>query len=161
MQRIGRVTDAGIQKRKTPCFAIIRSAPVNGIACRIGISCPLTKYPPAFIAAGCGRRAARPAVFFCYSLPGHAERKWSLDADEIRWYWLENAESDILEREPDIAGLIRCDPDEPRVFGRIGLDVVQACRKKVETRIKTDYFRQLQASARAKAVLLAWMEVVG
>ncbi|MCL2000935.1 MAG: DEAD/DEAH box helicase, partial [Planctomycetes bacterium] len=101
----------------------------------------------------------KAGVFFCYALPGHADGKWSLEAGDVRWYWLDHPDGDILAREPDIANLVRCPPDEPRVFGRTGLDVIQACRKKVEAHIKTDYFRQMQAPAGVKAVLIAWMEV--
>ena len=115
---------------------------------------------PAGVWSGRTRAADGGAgVFFCYALPGCADGKWSLEAGETRWFWLENPEGEILGREPDIADLVRCRPDEPRVFGRVGLDAIQACRKKVEARIKTDYLRRMQAPPGAKAVLMAWMEV--
>ncbi|MDR2391744.1 MAG: hypothetical protein LBE84_08720, partial [Planctomycetota bacterium] len=83
----------------------------------------------------------------------------SLEAGETRWYWLENPDGDILTGEPAIADLVRCRPGEPRVCGRIGLETIQACRRKVDAHIKIDYLRQLQAPAGTRAVLVAWMEV--
>jgi hypothetical protein len=115
---------------------------------------------PGGVWSGRARAAGgRAGVFFCYALPGQAEGKWSLEAGEARWYWLENPDGDILTGEPAIADLVRCRPGEARVCGRIGLETIQACRRKVEAHIKADYFRRLQAPAGTRAVLIAWMEV--
>jgi superfamily II DNA or RNA helicase len=120
----------------------------------------------------------KPGVFFCYALPGRAiaatpglgtglwsiandsvaADNWTLDAGEVRWYFVPADGSAIAEDIVEIAPAVRSKPETPRRCEASRNDLSET-RKSVEKHITNTYFKQRQAPVGVKPVLMCWMEV--
>lgn len=108
-----------------------------------------------------GRLAStRMGYFFCYELPSkRADGSWT-DGDGLyRWYLIDPENDIITDQTYEIWKAIKCEPDEARVL-TITEEQFGAVKKKLETHIKKNYMRAIQAPVGVKPRLVTWMQLV-
>lgn len=97
--------------------------------------------------------------FFCYELPmKRVDGTWTNGDGWYRWYVLDTKNKRVLELPYDIWKTIRCAPKEPRVL-YTDEDSFSNARKTIESHIKRNYLRTVQAPINAKPRLVTWMEI--
>ena len=103
--------------------------------------------------------STRKGFFFCYELPTkRADGSWT-DGDGIyRWYLLDPENDIITDQTYEVWKAIRCDKDEARY-----LNITQAqfneLKKKIDSYIKKNYMRAIQAPLGVKPRLVTWIQL--
>ncbi len=107
------------------------------------------------------------AVFFCYALPAKDSKiaeteqesdAWTMEAGSTRWILIDVTNQRISEESGVIFELIRCEPEAPRQT-QLPHPTLSELRNAVEIHLRNTYFRQVQAPAGVRPVLVAWMEL--
>ena len=105
------------------------------------------------------------AVFFCYALPAPIpgkqpgeEIQWTETAGYTQWYLYNLADEKIAEGPDEIIKFIRCIPETPRLH-IMSEQTLSDIRKKIESNIKNNYLKKVNAPLGVKPVLKAWMEL--
>lgn len=103
--------------------------------------------------------ATRHGWFFCYELPTmKADGSWS-DGDGLyKWYVIDPELTTITETTYEIWKAIECKPEEVRALPCTE-EQFTAARKAIESHIKRNYMRQVQAPMGKKARLVTWMQL--
>ena len=103
--------------------------------------------------------STRKGWVFCYELPTHrADGTWS-DGDGLyRWYIIDPELTNISDSTYEIWKAVQCSVEEPRVLPCTEADF-RAARKAVETWLKKNYMRQVQAPMGVKPRLVTWMQL--
>lgn len=97
--------------------------------------------------------------FFCYELPmKRTDGTWTNGDGWYRWYMHDPETGRVLESAYDIWKAIQCEPDEPRKLHTDEAGFV-AARKAIETHIKKNYMRSVQAPLGIRPRLVTWMEL--
>ena len=86
-------------------------------------------------------------LFCCYEMPN----------GEIKWYFYDAGEDQVLDSVEEIWPEIRCDEDTMR-WTEDGPSGLTGVRKKIERHIRK-YLMRIQAPMGAKPKLIAWMEI--
>lgn len=104
--------------------------------------------------------STRKGFFFCYELPTkRVDGTWS-DGDGIyRWYLLDPENNTITDQTYEIWKAIQCDKDEARYLS-LKQDKFDELKKKVDTHIKKNYLRAVQAPIGVKPRLVTWIQLV-
>lgn len=104
--------------------------------------------------------STRKGFFFCYELPTkRADNSWS-DGDGVyRWYFTDLDNDIITDNTYEIWKAIVCNREEPRVL-TITEDIFAKAKKKIDTYIKKNYMRAVQAPVGIKPRLVTWMQLV-
>jgi len=104
--------------------------------------------------------STRKGIFFCYELPTkRADGTWS-DGDGLyRWYLLDPESGKISDDTYEIWKAIKCAKEEARVV-TITEETFNEARKKVDSFIKKDYLRAVQAPVGEKQRLVTWIQLV-
>lgn len=98
-------------------------------------------------------------IFFCYELPmKRTNGTWTNGDGWYRWYMLDPETKKIVESPYDIWKAIQCKPDEPRKLHTNEFEFSDA-RKIIESHIKKNYMRSVQAPLGVKPRLVTWMEL--
>ena len=92
-------------------------------------------------------RVGDTGVFCCYEMPN----------GEIKWYFYDADEDEIIENVEDIWPEVRCGEDTTR-WTENGPGGLVDARKEIERHIRK-YLMRIQAPMGAKAKLIAWMEI--
>ena len=92
-------------------------------------------------------RIGDTGVFCCYEMPN----------DEIKWYFYNVDEEEVVDNVEEIWPEIRCDENTMR-WTESGPGGIVDARKQIERHIR-EYLKHIQAPMGAKAKLIAWMEV--
>ena len=103
--------------------------------------------------------STRKGFFFCYELPSkRADGTWT-DGDGLyRWYLVDPENDVITDQTYEIWKAIMCGMDEARVL-TVSEDQFKKVRKKVDTYIKKNYMRAVQAPVGVKPRLVSWMQL--
>ncbi len=103
--------------------------------------------------------STRKGFFFCYELPAkRADGTWT-DGDGLyRWYIVDPVSASVAEDTYEIWHAVRCEENEPRKL-TISEDDFSAIRKMVESHIKKNYMRAVQAPLGVKPRLVTWMQL--
>lgn len=97
--------------------------------------------------------------FFCYELPlKKADGNWSNGDGWYRWYMIDPEGGKVLDQTYDIWHAIRCDQSEPRKM-HTDEEGFTAARKAIESHIKKNYMRSVQAPLGVRPRLVTWMEL--
>lgn len=97
--------------------------------------------------------------FFCYELPvKKADGSWSNGDGWYRWYMLDPDTGTIVDPSYPTWQAIKCEPDEPRKLHTDEAGFTNA-RKKIETYIKKNYMRAIQAPIGVRPRLVTWLEM--
>ncbi len=97
--------------------------------------------------------------FFCYELPmKRTDGTWTNGNGWYRWYMIDPETKKVIESTYDIWKAIQCNSEEPR---KLCTDEsgFSAARKVIETHIKKNYMRSVQAPLGVKPRLVTWMEL--
>ena len=97
--------------------------------------------------------------FFCYELPmKRTDGTWTDGNGWYRWYLLDTDTQKVMESTYDVWKAIKCTPDEPR---KIHTDVsgFSEARKAIESYIKKNYMRSVQAPLGVRPRLVTWLEL--
>lgn len=97
--------------------------------------------------------------FFCYELPmKRTDGTWTDGDGWYRWYLLDTDTQKVMESTYDVWKAIKCTPDEPR---KIHTDVsgFSEARKAIESYIKKNYMRSVQAPLGVRPRLVTWLEL--
>ncbi|SFG84186.1 helicase-related protein [Oribacterium sp. WCC10] len=107
-----------------------------------------------------GKKAStRKGIFFCYELPTkRADGTWSHGDGWYRWYYLDPENGNITDDTYEIWKAIRCNKDEARVL-TICEETFTDSKKKMDSYIKKNYLRAVQAPLGEKPRLVTWMEL--
>ncbi len=95
------------------------------------------------------RRIGDVGVFCCYRMP---------ISNEIKWYFYDVDNDEVIEDVSDIWPEIRCDIETAR-YTEEGPGGLRGILTRVEKHIKQNYLRQIQASMKENPKLIAWMEI--
>jgi len=108
-----------------------------------------------------GRMAAtRKGFFFCYELPSRrADGTWTSGDGLYRWYLLDPETDSVTEQTYEIWKAIESKPDDARVI-TVTSEQFPEIRKKIESHIKRNYLRSVQAPLGVKPRLVTWMQLV-
>ena len=103
--------------------------------------------------------STRKGIFFCYELPTkRADGSWS-DGDGLyRWYLLDGNNDVITDQTFEIWKAVKCEPSEPRHLN-LSEEQFAALRKRMESYIKKNYMRAVQAPLGVKPRLVTWMQL--
>ena len=107
-----------------------------------------------------GRKAStRKGYFFCYELPTkRVDGTWT-DGDGIyRWYFIDPENSFITDQTYEIWKSIKCSKDEKRSLN-ITEEEFSALRKSIDSYIKNNYMKAVQAPVSVKTRLVTWMQL--
>lgn len=97
--------------------------------------------------------------FFCYELPvKRADGSWSNGDGLYKWFILDVATGNVLQQTFEIWNVIKCPPEEPRVFATTEIDFSEK-KKTIENFIKKSYLRVVQAPVGVKPRLVTWMQI--
>lgn len=97
--------------------------------------------------------------FFCYELPvKKADGTWPDGDGWYRWYMLDPENGTVLDQAYPIWKAIQCDRDEPRKIHTDEAGFTDA-RKKIESYIKKNYMRAIQAPVGVRPRLVTWLEM--
>ena len=103
--------------------------------------------------------STRKGIFFCYELPTkRADGTWSDGDGWYRWYLLDPETGNISDDAHEIWKAIRCAKEESRVL-TIGEEAFSEAKKKVDSYIKKNYLRLVQAPINEKQRLVTWMQL--
>lgn len=104
--------------------------------------------------------SSRSGYFFCYELPTkRPDDSWS-DGDGLyRWYLVDMDNNVITDQIYEIWKAIRCEKEELRVL-TVTEEEFKAAKKKVDSFIKKNYMRAVQAPLGVKPRLVTWMQLV-
>lgn len=98
-------------------------------------------------------------IFFCYELPmKRTNGTWTNGDGWYRWYMLDPETKKVVESSYDIWKAIQCEPDEPRKLHTNEIEFSDA-RKIIESYIKKNYMRSVQAPLGIRPRLVTWMEL--
>ncbi len=98
-------------------------------------------------------------IFFCYELPTkRSDGTWSQGDGLYRWYLLDDASEAITETTYEIWKAIVCERTELRQL-TINAEGFAAARKTIESFIKKNYMRSIQAPMGVKPRLVTWMQL--
>ena len=108
-----------------------------------------------------GRRHPAPgtqAVFFCYWLPSSEADDDHDESGTTKWLLYRLEDKTIIEEPAEIIKIIRTEPNTPRhcEMPHATLDEIRVL---VERHIKNAWLRQIQALAKVKPILKAWMKI--
>ena len=111
----------------------------------------VTEKPPPFLNRDGGpiplNRVGDTGVFCCYEMPN----------GEIKWYFYDADEDEVIDSVEDIWPEIRCDENTAR-WTENGPGGLIDARKQIERHIRK-YLMRIQAPMGAKPKLIAWMEI--
>lgn len=97
--------------------------------------------------------------FFCYELPmKRIDGTWTNGDGWYRWYMLDTDTKKVIESTYDIWKAIQCETDEPRKLHTDESNFIDA-RKTIESYIKKNYMRSVQAPLGVRPRLVTWMEL--
>lgn len=97
--------------------------------------------------------------FFCYELPmKRVDGTWTDGDGWYRWYLLDPETMKVVETTYDIWKAIQCESDEPRKMHTDESGFATA-RKAIESHIKKNYMRSVQAPLGVRPRLVTWMEL--
>ena len=103
--------------------------------------------------------STRKGWFFCYELPVHrADGTWSSGDGLYRWYTLDPDASSVSDSTYEIWKAVQCAPEEERVLPCTEEEFAKA-RKTVESYLKKNYMRQVQAPMGVRPRLVTWMQL--
>ena len=103
--------------------------------------------------------SVKKGYFFCYELPTKsADGAWA-EEGLYRWYAVDSESKSISEDVHEIWKAIKCEKDEIRVFNE-SEEQFNEFRKIVESHIKKNYMRAVQAPAGKKIKLVTWMQMI-
>ena len=104
--------------------------------------------------------STRKGWFFCYELPSkRADGSWTEPGDGLyRWYTVDPTLEIINDTTYECWKAIECDEQEPRVLPCREEELATA-RKAMETYLKKNYMRQVQAPMGVKPRLVTWMQL--
>ena len=104
--------------------------------------------------------STRKGWFFCYELPNRrADGTWT-DGDGLyRWYVIDPEQNVVNETTYEIWKAVKCEQDEARILP-CTQEEFTAARKFMESYIKRNYMRQVQAPMGVKPRLVTWMQLV-
>jgi hypothetical protein len=107
-----------------------------------------------------GKHASiRRGIFFCYELPiKRADGTWSEGDGQYRWYLVDPENDIVTDQTYEIWKSIECDDDESRIMS-IGEEEFAAIRKKMESYLKKNYLRKVQAPISIRPHLITWMQL--
>ncbi len=94
------------------------------------------------------KRIGDIGVFCCYRMPN----------SEIKWYFYDAENDEVIEDVRDIWPEIRCDIDTER-YTEKGPGGLKDVLKKVEKHIREKYLRDIQAEMGEKPKLITWLEI--
>lgn len=97
--------------------------------------------------------------FFCYELPmKRTDGTWTDGDGWYRWYLLDTDTQKVMESTYDVWKALKCTPDEAR---KIHTDVsgFSEARKAIESYIKKNYMRSVQAPLGVRPRLVTWLEL--
>ncbi len=103
--------------------------------------------------------STRKGMFFCYELPSkRADGSWTNGDGMYRWYLIDPESKAITEQTFEIWKAIQCEPEEPRILTTTEEEFA-SLRKSVETHIKKNYLKAVQAPLGVKPRLVTWMQL--
>ena len=102
--------------------------------------------------------STRKGYFFCYELPiKRADGSWSDGDGMYRWYLLD-LEKNIMDQTYEIWKAIQCNKSEPRYLS-INQEQFNELKKSIDSYIKKNYMRAIQAPLGVKPRLVTWMQL--
>ena len=103
--------------------------------------------------------SVRKGYFFCYELPDRqADGSWA-EEGLFRWYVVDSETEAVSEDVYEIWKAVRCEKEESRVFNE-SEEQFNEFRKAIESYIKKNYMRAIQAPAGRKIKLVTWMQMI-
>ena len=103
--------------------------------------------------------SVRKGYFFCYELPDRqADGSWA-EEGLFRWYVVDSETKAVCEDVYEIWKAVRCKKEESRVFNE-SEEQFNEFRKAIESYIKKNYMRAIQAPAGRKIKLVTWMQMI-
>lgn len=103
--------------------------------------------------------STRKGFFFCYELPARrADGSWTSGDGVYRWYLLDPENDIITDHIYEIWKAVRCEKDETRYLD-VTQDQFAELKKKIESYIKKNYMRAIQAPLGIKPRLVTWMQL--
>ena len=104
--------------------------------------------------------STRKGYFFCYELPTkRADGTWSDGDGMYRWYLLDPENNVITDQTYEIWKAIQCDRSEPRYLN-ITQEQFNDLKKTIDSFIKKNYMRAVQAPVGVKPRLVTWMQLI-
>lgn len=104
-------------------------------------------------------RSTFNGFFFCYELPIRKNSgEWSNGDGWYRWYLYDPDAKEIYENTHTAWKAIECEPSEPRLI-HTDEKTFSSARKQVESYIKKNYMRAIQAPLGVRPRLVTWMEL--
>lgn len=106
-----------------------------------------------------GKQFDRKGIFFCYNLPEkNIDGTWISEGGKTKWYFLDNNTDEITDDIYEIWQLLRTPIDEKRTV-TANSDDFDAVKKKIESHIKKNYMRAIQAPVGIKPKMIAWLQL--
>lgn len=107
-----------------------------------------------------GKHASiRRGIFFCYELPiKRVDGSWSEGDGQYKWYLMDPETEVVTEQTYEIWKSIECNADEPRIV-TIGEEEFTTAKKKIESYLKKNYLRRVQAPIGVRPRLVTWMQL--
>ena len=104
--------------------------------------------------------STRKGWFFCYELPSkRADGTWTEQGDGLyRWYVIDPSLQIINDTTYECWKAIQCDEQESRVLPCIE-DEFSSAKKAMESYLRKNYMRQVQAPLGVKPRLVTWMQL--
>jgi len=99
-------------------------------------------------------------VFFCYRLPAldRVTGEFTEEAGTVQWYLYDLDRDEVREGPQDIVESIRSVPTTPR-HCTMKEETLTSLRGKIESHIKNNYLKRVDAPVGVKPVLKCWMEL--
>ena len=105
------------------------------------------------------KSATLQGVFFCYELPMlRADGSWSNGDGLYKWYILYPETGKVIENTYEVWKAIECLPTEPRVM-TLSDDDFEKNRKQMDSYLRNNYLKQVQAPMGIKPRLVTWMQL--
>ena len=103
--------------------------------------------------------STRKGIFFCYELPLKRTNGTWTDGDGLyRWYLLDPKTGNVSAQTYEIWKAIQCAEDEPRVLS-VTKEEFTAAKKTMDSYLKKNYMRAVQAPIGVKPRLVTWMQL--
>ena len=103
--------------------------------------------------------STRKGYFFCYELPTkRSDGTWTDGDGMYRWYLLDPENNAITDQTYEIWKAIQCDRSEPRYLN-IGQDQFNELKKTIDSYIRKNYMRAVQAPLGVKPRLVTWLQL--